>query len=216
MPDRLFAQHGLGDHGGGILAQHGERALAGHLNAQRAAVLFDEGIQLLDDEEPPAFRRKGADLLLRHRIGHTQLEIVHLIAQRFMRVHIRNAGADHAGLRAVVLDAVERCGFGIFDQLFRALLNDNMAPDGVCGHHDVLGDVLFIGLQRDRIRLMLLDKALRVRHTRGQAHDDRRVEPLAQLERHFRKIAAFGGIGRLQHGHLGGSGIVARILLVLG
>ena len=50
----------------------------------------------------------------------------------------------------------------------------------------------------------------------GQPQQHRRVESLGQLIPQLGESQTFGGIAGLQHGHLGGDGVMAGILLVLG
>ena len=132
-----------------------------------------------------------------------------------MRVQVGRAGHDHADARAVVLDDVERRGLGIFYQIQVTLLHHHVLADGHGGHHDVLGNALFVGLDRDLLALADLYGILRVRDTGGKAQQHGGVKLLGEVKCQLGELQAFRGVRGLQHGQLGGLCIVAGILLVL-
>ena len=91
-----------------------------------------------------------------------------------------------------------------------------MAPLGVTRHHDVLLGVFHIGLLGRLLPGAGLHQALGVGDPGAHLQQHRGVKLLGNGIGQLGKGQGFLRICRLQHGKLGGHGIVAGILLVLG
>ena len=90
-----------------------------------------------------------------------------------------------------------------------------MALFGVAGHHDVLGRLLDIFLQRHFLPLADVHHALAVGNARAHPQQHRRVILLAQFKCGPGKSVSFRGISRLQHRHLRRYGIMPGVLFIL-
>ena len=100
-------------------------------------------------------------------------------------------------------------------QLPGALLHHRVAALGVAWHHHILGDVLLIGDHFPLRPLRRVHDGLGVGHPGAHLQQHRGVELLGQLIGQLGEGQGLGGVGGLQHGHLGGDGVVAGVLLVL-
>ena len=116
----------------------------------------------------------------------------------------------------VVLDAVDAARLRPRAQRFGARLHVDVARLRHRGHHHVLGHVADIRQVFARLPLACNDDRARVRNAGGEPQQHRRVKPFAQLVGLHRVAETFGRVGRLEHRHLGGDGVMARVLLVLG
>ena len=180
-------------------------------------MLLDEAVQLLNDDELFNRCRKIANLLHRHRPCHAQLEHRVLVAADLLDILVAGRRGDDAHrLVRAVLDAVDLSGLRPCGQVGGALLNDRVAAFGVARHHNVLGAVLLIGLDRGLRALTRLYHTLRVRYARAHLEQHGRVVFLGQLEGQFGERERFRRVSRLEHGHLGRLGVVAGVLLILG
>ena len=163
---------------------------------------LDNVVQLFDNVKLLYLCGKVLDELYRQRIDKSQLQVACLVAQSFLCVFICNAGGDNAYLITVHLNGVERAVLSIFGELFQSLLNNNMALDGICGHHNVLADILLILADVVRNSLALLNNALGVGNSCGKAQDNGSIELFRKLIRHLCKFLALARVGRLHHSHL--------------
>ncbi len=128
-------------HDGGIeFATEGENALALDGDAHQADALFDERIQLFDDDQPLHPVGKLADRALGQGIGHPQLEERGL-GEHLPGVLVGHAVGDDAQAGVAHLDLVVRKAVGVFGDLGEAFLDDRVPPPGVARHHDVFGAV---------------------------------------------------------------------------
>ena len=91
-----------------------------------------------------------------------------------------------------------------------------MAADGIAGHHNIFCDVLFIGLLRHFHPSLGFHNALGMGNAGAHPQQHRGVILLGKGKRSLYEVLGFLRIRRLQHGNLGGDGIVPGILLVLG
>ena len=140
--------------------------LAPDLNAEGSDEFLDKAVKLLDNIE--RIDRGGEILyqLLGQRINHAELQIIDLIAESVLGVNIRDARGDNTYPAAVILNGIQFTCLGKLGELPAPLLDHDMAADGVCGHHNILRDILNIGFKLDILRLMQLNKALRMRNSR--------------------------------------------------
>ena len=92
---------------------------------------------------------------------------------------------------------VQRGGFRISSQLFRALLHDYMTALCKSRHHDIFLGGLFVGLQSPVNPVTQFYRTLRMCHTGGHADDHRRIKLLGDLIRQLYIFLAFAGIGGL-------------------
>ena len=90
-----------------------------------------------------------------------------------------------------------------------------MAADGVGGSHDVLSGGLDVGLYGHVAAVAHGKQALGVGDAGAHTEQEGGIELLRQLKGQHGVLAGLGGIRGLQHGHLGGDGVVAGVLLVL-
>ena len=177
---------------------------------------LDKAVQLLHHHQPVHAGGQVADLLNGHGPDHAQLEHGIPVAADLFHILIRGGGGDDAhGLVRAVLQTVDVCRFGPFRQGGGALLHNGVAALCVAGHHDVLGGGLFIGFA-DLGALAALHHTLGVGDAGAHFQQHGGVILLRQVIGQLGHGQRLGGIGRLQHGDLGGTGIVPAVLLVLG
>ena len=212
---QFFAQ-AFRDHILGEFPAHGKKVLSADLKSQLAAVILEDRIHLFRDDKLFHFRREIADQLFRKRIGHTELQDGDTVPEHFLYILIAGRGSDDADIRSAHLHTVDRSALSPLSEFFRALLDDGMAFFGVARHHDIFGDILFIGdLLRDSALAGFHDR-LGVGYSRAHADDHWSVELFGQFECDLYKCKRLCRVRGLQHGNLGGDGVVAGILLVLG
>ncbi len=180
-------------------------------------MVFNKWVELFHYDQ--LFHRRGEiqDLLFGQRPDHAQLQDRVAVPKDFLHILVAGGGGDDAdGVIRPFLGAVEGRLFGEGDQLARAFLDDGVALDGVARHHNVLGDVLFIGLEGGHHPLPRFHQGLGMGDPGAHLDKDRGVETFGHLVGFLDELKGLGRIGRLQHGQLGRLGIVAGILLVLG
>ena len=199
------------------LVDAGEIRLSGAGQSQIAAIVFDEAVQLLHHHQQVHGSGKLGNLPLRQGPDHAQLQDGVCIAAGLLHVLIASGGGDDAHFAVLSgLHPVDGGGLRPFGDLPQALLHNGMAALGVAGHHDVLGSIFLVGLPGRRYPLTGLHDALGVGHAGTHLHDNRGVKILRQIIGQFCKFQRLGGVAGLQHGELGGPGVVAGVLLVLG
>lgn len=120
--------------------------------------------------------------------------------------------ADLDGVQAH-LDGAGGTELGELDQ---TVLNERMVHVGVRGGADELADVALVRGGDMLGALAELNEALAVTDAGGGAVQHGGIELLGDLAGHLHEVLALLGIAGLDHGDLGGAGIVAVVLLVLG
>ena len=188
---------------------------AGDGDAGRAHGRFDEGIEFLDDVEAVHLGGEGADALDGQRVDHADLEDAG-VGEGLAHVLVGRAGGDEADLRVAQLLAVEVAGLGVLAQFLDVLFHHHVALDGHGGHGDVLLRVLDVGAQRRLHALRGLNKALRMGDARHGAQHHRGIVDFGKFKGALGERQTLGGVRRLEHRQLGGLGVVAGILFVLG
>ena len=178
-------------------------------------MVFDDGVQLLHHHQLVHFGGKVPDELHGQGVGHAQLQHGDGVAEDLLHILIGGGGGDDAHLGAAHLYPVDGGGLRPLLQLAGALLHKGVAADGVARHHDILGDVLLIGDAGPLHAVMRLHQGLGVGHAGTHLQQHRGVELLRQVIGQLGKLQGLGGVRGLQHGHLGGDGVVAGVLLVL-
>ena len=211
----LHAEHAA-DEVLGELALHGEEILAVHGKTQSLAVVLNDGIQLLDDHQTVHLGGEVQNQLFGQGIDHTQLEDGSLVSKDLLDVAVAGARADDTDLGTPHLHAVDGGGLGVLDQGAGTSLHHGMAADGVGGSHDVLLRSLDIGLDGDILSVLYVQQALGVGDAGAHTEQEGGIELLRQLKGQHGVLSRLGGIRGLQHGDLGGDGVVAGVLLVLG
>ena len=198
----------------GELTLQRQHILAPNLQAQLAAVVLDDGVQLLHDHQLVHLAGKVQNQLHRQGVDHAQLEHRHAVSKDLLHILIGGGRGEHAHGGAAHLHPVKVAGLGKLGELAGALLHHRVTADGVARHHHVLGDVLLIGLLHLGA-LPQLHQGLGVGHAGAHLQDDRGVKLLGDLIGPLGKGQGLGGVRGLQHRHLGCDGIVAGVLLVL-
>ena len=206
----------LGNLVGHELVDVPEQLLAPDFYAYAVAMGLYYAVKLLDDDHRINGGREVSDELYRKRIDQTQLQHRVFVCANFLHIVVACGGGDDSDLSVrTFLDSVDRGGFGPFGQIRGPLFHDRVALFRHARHHDVLCDVLLIGLDRDILPGRKLHDALAVGDACAHLHQDRRVELLGKLVGQLGESQGLGGIRRLQHGQLGRNCVVSGILLVL-
>ncbi len=178
-------------------------------------MVFDNRIELLDDNQLVNLCREIENQLLRQRIDHAQLENARVVAEYFLCILVAGARCNHAEGGVAHLHAVKLAVLRKRDQIARALLDNRMTALCIARHHNILGNVLFIGFFRRSNALAGLNDALRMRHARAHLENNRRVKLLGKLKRAHGKGACLCRIRRLKHRNFRRNRVMARILLIL-
>ena len=132
----------------GEFSADGKDILALDLQSERLAVVLHDRIQLFHHDQTVNLRRKVQDQLIRKRIGHTDLQDGYGITEDFRHILIAGGGSDDAKLCSAHLHTIHPGSLGVFFQKACAFLHDGMSLLRVARHHDILGDVLLVGLHR--------------------------------------------------------------------
>ena len=198
------------------LAQNGQHVLAGHLQTHGPAGVFHDGVQFLNNHKLLDLGGKVADELLGQGMDHAQLEHGYAVPEHFLYILVGGGGGDDAHVSAAHLHPVQGGGLSVLGKFCHTLLHEGVAADGVAGHHDVLGDVLLIGLGGDFLTGSGLHHGLGVGHAGAHLQQHRTVKLLGDLISGLGEGQSLGRVGGLQHGQLGSHGIVPGVLLVLG
>ena len=199
----------------GELALHGEEVLAVHRKTEGAAMVLDDGIQLFDDHEAVNASGKFLDQGLGQGVDHTQLEDGCLVAKDLLDVAVASTRADDTERGVTHFHTVEGRRLGICHEAASAGLYLGVAANGVGRSHDELLGVLLVGLDGHVHAILHRDQALGVCNAGAHAQQNGGVKFLGESKSGHSHLACLGGVGGLQHGHLGGDGVVAGILLVL-
>ena len=211
----LLSLQDLGQQGLGVLPDEGEIVLPGDLQAHGPAVVLDDGLQLLHHHQLIDLGGEVPDQFFRQGVGHAQLQDAAALPHDLLHVLVGGGVGNDAQPGVPHLHPVQGGGLGVGLQLLRPGLHDGVPGPGVVRDHDVFGDVLLIGLPGDgplpglHHGLAVADPGAELHHHRGVVFLGEAVGLLCHLHR-------LSGVRRLQHGDLGGDGVVAAVLLVLG
>ena len=178
-------------------------------------MFFNKAFQLFHDDQLFHTGSKLADLLFRHGPCHAQLQHGVSVTADFLHILVGSGGGDDTdGIAAAFFDSVNISCFRIFHQCSGSRFHHRMAALGIAGHHDVLGNILLVFLHHFHT-LTGLHHALGVGHTGTHLQQHGGIKLLRKFISQLGKLKGFCRIGRLQHGDLGSSGIMAGILLIL-
>jgi len=217
---RLDAQHALAHQLGVQLIQLAGQLLADAVDAGGLDLILHERIQLLDDVQLLHLGGEVADQLHGQRIGQTQLQEGRALREHLLGVLIADGRGDDAHLAVAQLHLVQAvlhgAGAAVLGQLHQTLLHDGVVQVGVGGGADKLAGVAGVGGRLVLRALAELHQALAVTDAGGGAVQHRGVELLGDLAGQTDKVLALLRVRGLHHGDLGGAGIVAVVLLVLG
>ena len=213
-------------HAVGVELVHVELGLVlDYLYAHRLNLLFEEWVELLDDEQLLDGLRELRDERLRKRIRPAELQNL-AVGEYLADVLVRNGRGDDAeplrlrgdlyALRGLH-DLVELGAVRLLLHRLSALLRVQAVLAREHRNGNVLGDVLLVGDERMRSGLEVaeLDERRRVARARREAQDHRHLELLGKLERLEREVIRFLRIGRLQKKRARELREVAVVLLVL-
>ena len=199
------------------LIASGEQLLTYAVNTHGLDLLFDNGIQLLDDVDLVHLGGEVLDHVLGQRIAHAQLQDGS-IGEHILDVGIHNAGADNAHLGIAHLDAVDAAGLDVVGDLLDVLLDAGVHDAGIHGGAVILGQVAGELLQHLGIfgALAQLHHALAVRNTHDAVDQTGGVELLGHFESQLHIVLGFLAVAGFKGGDLCQTGIPAVILLILG
>ena len=152
-------------------------------------------------------------------MGHPQFE-ERKPGENLARVLVCHAATDDADALIPPLHPVEWTGLGVLCQRPHAGFDLGVTQPRVGWDHHVLERFALKGRQGATLSRLSghldLNRAFRVRKSRGGAQHNRRVELLAQLEGESGQVLRLLAIGRLEARELAKAGIVPVVLLVLG
>ena len=201
----------------GVFPDGGEQILSLHGDAEGLHEALDDAVQLLHHHKAVHLGGEVTDHLRRQGVDHTQFQNGHGVTEHFLHVLIAGAGGDDAeGVVGALLHTVEGASLRVSGQCLGALLHHGMLPLGVSGHHNVFFGLLFVFLIRNLLPLADLHDALGVGDAGGHTDHKQRIKLLGEGKGCLGHSVGFTGIRGLQHRKLGGDGVVAGILLVLG
>ena len=186
--DELLVELAVGRDGG----------LADHRQAQRAHLLLDERVELLDHGDTRDVVVQARDLGVGQRVRHAELEEPGL-GKRLARIRVGDARGDDAEVRGARFQHVERALLRAPAQLLQALEHEPVTLPRVLRDHDVLADVprVVARLHGDRHARQHLPAA--VRDARRRAQHDRRVELLREREGLGDEVVGLLAVGGLEH-----------------
>ena len=217
---RLPAQDPLPQQLGVQLVQGTGKLLTHAGDAGGLDLVLHKRLQLLDDIELLHPGGKVPDQVHGQGEGQAQLQEGGPLREHLLCVFIGDGGGDHAHLAVAHFQLVQAVfqgtGAAVFSQLLQALLYDGMVGIGVGRGAHELADVAGIGGVGVLPALTELHQALGVTDPGGGAVQHRRVEQLGHLAGQGHEVLALLGVAGLHHGDLGGPGIVAVVLLILG
>ena len=199
----------------GELPLHRQYILAGHLQALGAAVLLNDGVQLLYHHQLVHLGGEVPDQPDGQGVGHTQLQHGHAVPKDLLDILVAGGGGNDAQAGTAHLHPIDGSSLRPLPQPAGALLHCGVAADGVARHHHIFGDVLLIGDGLPLLPVGQLHQRLGVGHPGTHFQQHRGVELLGQRKGQPGEGQGFGGVGGLQHRHLGGNGVAAGILLIL-
>ena len=216
----LLAQHTLADQLGVQLVHDAGLVLTGAGDTGGLHLILHEGLQLLDDIEGLHLGGEVADEVHGQGVGQTQLQEGSALGENLLGVLVGNGSGDNAHLAVAQLHLIEAvlqsAGAAVLLQLLQTLLHEGMILEGVGGGADELAGVACVGLGGHLGALTELHQTLGVAHAGGGAVQHGGVELLGDLAGQLHEVLALLRIAGLHHGHLGETGIVTVVLLVLG
>ena len=178
-------------------------------------MVLNNRVQLFNDNQLVYLCSKVQNQLLRQRVNHAQLKYGCLVTKYFLRILIAGAGGDDTNGGICHFHPVKFTVLCKSNQVTGTLLHQRMTTLCVARHHNILGNVLFIGLYRRCDALARLHNALGMCHTGAHFQDNRGIKLFRQFKGTHGKFPCFRGIRRLQHRNLGCDGMMAGILLIL-
>ena len=184
--------------------------------AERADVLLEDGVALVDHEQAVDRRGEGAQQRVRERPPPADLE------DRGVREDLRGVQGgdavrdDAEGAPRAADHGVEVRLRGLGRLRVEALLDLAAQDSPVDRQRHELRHVALEARLVARPRLALLDERTRVRHAGRGAQDDGAAPLLGELEALHDEVARLGGVARLEAGDLRQARVVARVLLGLG
>ena len=215
----LLAQHTLAHQLGVQLVHHAGLILAGAGDACGLDLILHEGLQLFDDIQRLHLGGEVADEVHGQGVGQTQLQEGSTLGEHFLGVLVGNGSGDNAHLAVAQLHLVEAifkgAGAAVLLQLLKSLLHQRMVLESIGGGADELTGVAGIGLGGHLGALTELHETLGVAHAGGGAVQHGRIELLGDLAGQLHEVLALLRIAGLHHCHLGKTGIVTVVLLVL-
>ncbi len=179
-------------------------------------LLFNEGLQLLDDEQGLHLVGELPDFAHGQGEGETQLQIGDGVAEDVLGILVGHPGGDDADLPVIPLHPVQLRFVAELLQLQQLLLHHRMQQLGVARVGDELIGLLHVIDHLELGPVPQLHDALGVADSGGHAEQHGHVEALADVEGRLQIVLGFLGIAGLDAGHLGELGVVAVVLLVLG
>ena len=156
---RLFAEYPFADELCGKLPFEREKVFALNPNARRLDHRFDVRGELFRHDAALYALCKFFDEFERERIHHAQFQHARF-GQGFLHIFVHAARTDDAEVFAPLFDAVDRKTVGILGKFLGAALHHDVLDARVCGHHDVLGDILFVRAERQFFALFKFHRAL--------------------------------------------------------
>ena len=179
-------------------------------------MFLQKGFQLLNDIQGFHLGGKIPDELHGQGVRQAQLEEGSIRREGVSGVLVGDGRGNDAGLAAVQLHPVQRRGAAVLLQGGQRVLHLGVVHHGVGGGGYVLAGVAGVGGNRAFLPFTEAHQALGVGHPGGGAEEHRQVEPLGDLIGRLHEVQALLGVGGLHHGQLGGLGVVAVVLLILG
>ena len=185
---------------------------------QASQMFFDEAVQFLDNEN--FFNAVGEfpQQVVRERERESQLQNGRF-GPDFFNVLVRDAAGDNAEFAVAVFrpfDTVKRGGGRLFHQLDKALFDVDMQLTRSNRQKTVLHRD-FVEMRSARLNAFaFLNQTARVRDAGCRAEHNRRSVLFRQFHAVKNAVFTFLRVRRLQNRDLGESGVMARVLLVLG
>ena len=216
---RLDAQHALAHQLGVQLIQLAGQLLADALDTGGLDLVLHERIKLLDDIQLLHLPGEVADQIHGQGVGQAQLQEGRTLGEHLLGVLIADGRGDDAHLAVaqfhLVQAVLQRAGAAVLRQLHQPLLHDGVVQIGVGRGADVLAGVAGVGGGGVLHTLAELHQTLAVTDAGGGAVQHRGIELLGDLTGQTDEVLALLGVAGLDHGDLGGPGVVAVVLLIL-
>ena len=193
-----------------------DQGFADTVNAGGLDLLLHEALQLLNDIEFLHPGGKIADQIHGQGIGEAELQEGGVLGEDIFGILIGNGGRDDTRFRPLQLHAVQRGTIAVFLQGGKVLFHLGMVPIGICRSADIFLRVALIGIRLGFLPLAEGHEALGMGNARRGAKQHRHVKLFRDPVSFLHEVDAFLGVGGLYQGDLGGAGIAAVVLLVLG
>ena len=214
--NRLFTKEHFLQTLGIELIHVADKGLADAVDSSRLDLLLHEALQFLNDVECLHFGGKLPDQVHGQRIGKAELQERGICREDVLRILISDGGGDDAGFCPLKLHPIQRRAVAVLLQRGEIPLHLGVVLVGIRRGADVLFCIALISIRFGLFPLAEGHKTLGVGDAGGGTEQDRHVEFLRDPIRFLHEIDALLGIGGLDQGDLGGTGIVPVVLLVLG